>query len=69
MKDLHFENLYSPEYYYEIPDYDCRIAIMKFIDTRDTMGMACTSLLYVEDEPTDDITKNFVRTIHLRHAI
>lgn len=69
MKELHFENLYSPEYYFEIPEYDCRIAITKFIDARDTMGMAHFSLSYIDDKPTTDTAKNFVRTIHLRHAI
>lgn len=69
MKELRFENLYSPEYYLEIPNYDSRIAIMKFLDTRDTMGMAAFSLSYIDIEPTDDTAKIVARTIHIRHAI
>lgn len=69
MKQLRFDDLYSPEYYFEIPGHDARIAIMKFIDARDTMGMADFSLSYVGDEETTELEKNFVRTIHLRHAI
>ena len=69
MKELRFKDLYSPEYYFEIPEYDARIAIKKFHDARDTMGMGKMSLSYIDTDETDDITKNFVRTIHLRHAI
>lgn len=69
MKELRFENLYSPEYYFEIPGYDCRIAILKFIEARDTMGMAAFSLSYIDDSTTDDLEKNFAKIIHLRHAI
>lgn len=69
MKKLRFENLYTPEYYFEVPGYDSRIAIMKFIDARNTMGMACLSLSYIGDVTTNDVSENFVRVIHLRHAI
>lgn len=69
MKELRFENLYSPEYYLEVPGYDSRIAIMKFLDTRDTMGMAAFSLSYIDSEPTNDTTKIVARIIHIRHAI
>lgn len=69
MKKIRFDDLYSPEYYFETPGHDSRIAIMKFIDTRDTMGMAGFSLSYIDDKPTEDLEKNFVRKIHLRHAI
>lgn len=69
MKDLRFDNLYSPEYYMDIPGNDGRIAIKKFNDARDTMGMAHFSLSYIEDMPSEDLGKNFAKTIHLRHAI
>lgn len=69
MKELRFNDLYSPEYYFEIPEFDARIAIKKLHDARDTMGMGKMSLSYIDTDETDDITKNFVRTIHLRHAI
>lgn len=67
LKELRFEELYLPEYYFEIPDYDSRLAIMKFRDARDTMGMALFSLSYVvESSEADRISANI---IHLRHAI
>ena len=67
LKELRFEELYLPEYYFEIPDYDSRLAIMKFRDARDTMGMALFSLSYVvESNEADRIAANI---IHLRHAI
>lgn len=69
VKDLRFEDLYSPEYYFEKEHYDCRIAIKKFHDARDTMGMAQLSLSYITQEDQDNFEKNFVRSIHLRHAI
>ena len=69
MKDLRFDDLYSPEYYMDVPGNDGRIAIKKFNDARDTMAMAHFSLSYVEDTPSDELGKNFAKTIHLRHAI
>lgn len=69
MKELRFEDLYSQEYYFEKPGFDCRITIKKFIDARDTMGMARFSLSYINQEQTNDWEKNFIKTIHLRHAI
>lgn len=69
MKKLRFDDLYPPEYYWEYPNVDCRIAIMKFNDARDTMGMAALSLSYIDTEATDKTEKNFVRTVHIRHAI
>lgn len=69
MKELRFDYLYAPEFYHEIPDYDSRIAIRKFLDARDTMGMAKFSLSYIDTVQVDDFEKNFVKTIHLRHAI
>lgn len=69
MKELRFENLYSPEYYMDVPGKDGRIAIKKFNDARDTMGMAHFSLSYIDDAPSDDLGKNFAKVIHLRHAI
>lgn len=69
MKDLRFDNLYSPEYYMDVPGNDGRIAIKKFNDARDTMAMAHFSLSYIEDTPSDELGKNFAKTIHLRHAI
>lgn len=69
MKDLRFDDLYSPEYYMDVPGNDGRIAIKKFNDTRDTMAMARFSLSYIEATPSDDLGKNFAKTIHLRHAI
>ena len=38
MKDLRFDDLYSLEYYMDVPGNDGRIAIKKFNDARDTMG-------------------------------
>lgn len=69
MKDLRFDDLYSPEYYMDVPGNDGRIAIKKFNDARDTMAMARFSLSYIEDTPTAELGKNFAKTIHLRHAI
>lgn len=80
MKQLRFENLYTPEYYLDIPGYDSRIAIRKFIDVRDTLGMAKLSLSYVNTDPSPSSTPSqpsqpssladdFVKTVHLRHAI
>lgn len=69
MRDLRFDDLYSPEYYMDVPGKDGRIAIKKFNDTRDTMGMAHFSLSYIEDAISNDMGKNFAKTIHLRHAI
>lgn len=69
MKKLHFENLYPPEFYHEVPHLDSRIAIKKFFDARDTMGFAQFSLSYIDDTPCTDFEKNFVKVIHLRHAI
>lgn len=69
MKDLRFDDLYSPEYYMDVPGNDGRIAIKKFNDARDTMAMAHFSLSYIEDTPSDELGKNFAKTIHLRHAI
>ena len=53
MKDLRFDDLYSPEYYMDVPGNDGRIAIKKFNDARDTMAMAHFSLSYIEDIPSD----------------
>jgi hypothetical protein len=69
MKELRFEDLYPAEYYFEQNGYDCRIAIKKYHDARDTMGMAKFSLSYIEDTISEDLSKNFAKTIHLRHAI
>lgn len=69
MKELRFEDLYPQEYYFEQNGYDCRIAIKKLHDARDTMGMAQLSLSYIDDTESKDLTKNFVKAIHLRHAI
>ena len=69
MKNLRFDDLYSPEYYMDVPGNDGRIAIKKFNDARDTMAMAHFSLSYIEDTPSDELGKNFAKTIHLRHAI
>jgi len=69
MEDLRFEDLYSPEYYMEVPGKDGRIAIKKFNDARDTMAMAQFSLSYIKDIPSEELEKNFAKTIHLRHAI
>ena len=69
MKELRFADLYSPEYYHEVPGVDSRIAIRKFLDARETMGVAGISLSYIDPTPTDNFEKNFIRTIHLRHAI
>lgn len=69
MKELRFENLYNPEYYLDYPGYDSRIAIMKFIDARDTMGMAKLSLSYIDTKATNEIDRNFTRIMHLRHAM
>lgn len=69
MKELRFEGLNAPEYYHEIPDVDSRIAIRKFLDARDTMGYARMSLSFIDDAQTDDFEKNFIKAIHLRHAI
>ena len=49
MKNLRFDDLYSPEYYMDVPGNDGRIAIKKFNDARDTMAMAHFSLSYIED--------------------
>ncbi len=69
MKDLRFDDLYSPEYYMDVPGNDGRIAIKKFNDARDTMAMAHFSLSYIEDIPSDESGKNFAKTLHIRHAI
>lgn len=69
MKELRFEDLYSPEYYFEQDGKDSRIAIKKFNDARDTMGMAKLSLSYINPESSEDNGKNFAKTIHLRHSI
>jgi len=69
MKELRFEDLYEPEYYHEIPNFDSRIAIRKFLDARSTMGFAKASLSYIEPTSVDDLEKNFVKSIHLRHAL
>ncbi len=69
MKELRFDDLYSPEYYMDVPENDGRIAIKKFNDARNTMAMAHFSLSYIEDSPSDELGKNFARVIHLRHAI
>ncbi len=69
MKELRFDNLYPPEYYHEIPNFDSRIAIRKFFDARDTMGMARISLEYIGDKPSTDYDTNFAKVMHLRHAI
>lgn len=69
MKELRFDDLYSSEYYMDVPGNDCRIAIKKFNDVRDTMAMAHFSLSYIENSPNDELGKNFARVIHLRHAI
>ncbi len=69
MKELRLDDLYSVEYYMDIPGNDGRIAIKKFNDARDTMGMARFSLSYIEDSPSNEMGKNFARVIHLRHAI
>lgn len=69
MKDLRFDDLYSPEYYLEVPGKDGRIAIKKFNDAKDTMGMARFSLSYIKDIPSENLGENFAKTIHLRHAI
>ncbi len=69
MKDLRFDDLYSPEYYMDVPGKDGRIAIKKFNDTKDTMAMAHFSLSYIKDMPSDELGKNFAKIIHLRHAI
>ncbi len=64
MKELRFDDLYQQEYYFEQPGKDSRIAIKKFIDARDTMGMAKLSLSYISAEASDEWDKNFVKTIH-----
>lgn len=69
MKELRFNDLYSAEYYMDVPGNDGRIAIKKFNDARDTMAMARFSLSYIENSPSDELGKNFARVIHLRHAI
>ncbi len=69
MKKLRFDDLYSPEYYMDVPQNDGRIAIKKFNDAKNTMAMAYFSLSYIEDSPSDERGKNFARVIHLRHAI
>ena len=69
MKELRFDDLYPQEYYFEQTGKDSRIAIKKFIDARDTMGMAKMSLSYISGEDSDEWDKNFVKTIHLRHGI
>lgn len=69
MKELRFDDLYTPEYYMDVPENDGRIAIKKFNDARNTMAMAHFSLSYIEDSPSDELRKNFARVIHLRHAI
>ncbi len=69
MKKLNYDNLYPPEFYHEIPNFDSRIAIRKFLDALDTISMAAISLSYIDDNPCTDFEKNFVKTIHLRHAI
>lgn len=53
----------------EVPGKDGRIAIKKFNDARDTMAMAQFSLSYIKDIPSEELEKNFAKTIHLRHAI
>jgi len=69
MKELRFDDLYSAEYYMDVPGNDGRIAIKKFNDARDTMAMARFSLLYIENSPSDELGKNFARVIHFRHTI
>lgn len=69
MKELRFDDLYSAEYYMDVPGNDGRIAIKKFNDARDTMAMARFALSYIENSPSDELGKNFARVIHLRHAI
>lgn len=69
LKQLRFDDLYTPEYYFEKQGFDCRIAIKMFNDARDTMGLADFSLSYIGDKETDEMSKNFAKTIHLRHAI
>lgn len=69
LKALKFDDLYPPEYYFEQMGVDSRIAIKCLNDARDTMGMARFSLSYISIENTDDLTKQFAKTIHLRHAI
>ncbi len=69
MRKLRFEDLYPPEYYYEQAGMDCRLAIKKFHDARDTMGMAQLALSYISEDNKDDFEKNYVKSIHLRHAI
>lgn len=59
----------SLEYYHEVPNYDSRIAIRKFLDARDTIGFAKFSLSYIGTDPCNNRDKNFARIIHLRHAI
>lgn len=69
MKKIRFENLNSPENYHDVPNYDGRIAIKKFLDARYTIGIAGCSLSYIDKNECDDFEKNFVKTLHLRHAI
>jgi len=69
MKELRFDDLYSAEYYMDVPGNDGRIAIKKFNDARDTMAMARFSLSYIENSPSDELGKNFARVIHFRHTI
>lgn len=69
MKQLRFNDLYNPEFYMEYPDYDCRIAIRKFLDTRDTMGMARLSLSCVDTQETKEVDRIYANVVYLRNAI
>lgn len=69
MKELKFDNLYPPEYYHEVPRFDSRIAIRKFLDAQETISFASISLEYVGENKTDEFEKNYMKLFHLRHAI
>ena len=69
MKELKFDNLYPPEYYHEIPRFDSRIAIRKFLDAQETMSFARISLEYVGENQTNEFEKNYMKLFHLRHSI
>lgn len=70
---LHFKDLLPPEFYHEIQGFESRLAVSKLIDVRETLGDCLRSLTYAnkneQDSIEDEVERNIIRRIHLRHAI
>lgn len=62
---------FNPEYYHEVQNYDCRIAIRKFLDLYLTLGDAITALTYssLDEYEEDNMETQIIRRTHLRHAL